>query len=255
MTEIVGIVNVTPDSFSDGGQFITTRQVTERVAKLFNEGAAVVDIGAESTRPGAAEVAIEEEWVRLGPVLCELRKTYEASQFSIDTRHGEIARRALQLWSSELMINDVTGMSDPLMLEVVAGYGARLVISHLPKDASGDIKKAHQYKLTSEEQVRRELMESTTRAKDAGVTDEKIILDPGIGFGKSPQLNRKLLGFADLVPNFPVMIGYSRKRFLGENRMEIEPNLDAGKVAISAGARYLRVHDVAAHYNLVNSMK
>lgn len=255
MTEVVGIVNITPDSFSDGGQLGSSNEVIKRVDKLFDEGAALLDIGAESTRPGAREVLIEEEWERLEPVLEKLRKSYEASKFSIDTRHGEIARRAINLWSADIMINDVTGLSDPLMLEVIVKYGPRIIVSHLPKAAEGDIQKAHTFKINSEKQVLEELLEKFEEAKAAGIAPEKIVLDPGIGFGKSPELNYRLLGFAALVPHIPVMIGYSRKRFLGENRLEIATNLEVGRTAIAAGARYLRVHDVAAHCNLINSMK
>ncbi len=251
MTEIVGIINVTPDSFSDGGQFVAPRQISKRAAELFSQGASIVDLGAESTRPGATEVAIEEEWARLEPVLKELQKHFEARLFSIDTRHAEIARRAVQFWSSELMINDITGMSDPLMGRVVAANGLRVVVSHLPEAASGDIQKAHQYKMDSEEQVRDELVKKFASAQNAGIEAEKIILDPGIGFGKSPELNRRLLGFAALVPDIPVMIGYSRKRFLGEHRMEAEPNVEAGRLAVRTGARYLRVHDVLVHRDLI----
>ncbi len=250
MTEIVGILNVTPDSFSDGGQFTNPPQATERVKQMFEEGADIIDIGAESTRPGAVEVRVEEEWTRLEPLLNQLAHYYPAHRFSIDTRHPEIARRIAKLWSADVMINDVTGLSDPDMVDVVATCKLKVIMSHLPKEAQGNIEKAHQQKITNEEQVREELLEKFSEVQAAGIRAEKIVLDPGIGFGKSPELNRRLLGFAALVPHIPVMIGYSRKRFLGESCMSAETNLRAGRIAIAAGAQYLRVHDVSSHLQL-----
>lgn len=165
----------------------------------------------------------------------------------MDTYHPDTAARALDL--GDVIINDITGMNDPAMLHVVASRHARCVISHLP---TADPQAAHKGKLAGDvRQVREDLLARAGALQEAGLSKGKIILDPGIGFGKTDELNRKLLRFAEEVPDYPVMIGYSRKRFLGGKRMELEPNLEAGRVAVEAGAAYLRVHDVAGHRQLV----
>ncbi len=251
MTKLVGILNITPDSFSDGGDWNNPEQAAARVDQLFLEGADIVDIGAESTRPGAQEVSIEDEWARLNPLLKKLRKTHDPARFSIDTRHGEIAQRVVHTWSSNILINDVTGLSDRRMIEVVSLNGLRVVLSHLPFVASGSLARAHQEKMTSQEAVYNELMLQYEKLHKWGVDQDKLILDPGIGFGKSPELNQELIHFGSMT-ELPVMIGYSRKRFLGERRFDPDFNVSLGRLAIASGASYLRVHDVAAHHELLN---
>lgn len=248
MTQLVGILNVTPDSFSDGGQFNTLEGAIEHAEQLFEEGASIVDIGAESTRPNATQLTADEEWERLEPVLAELLEIYPDS-LSVDTYHPENAERALAM--GDVIINDVTGMNNPAMREVVAKNYARVVVSHLH---GTDPQAAHEGKLIADkQQVIDELMASVRKLEDLGLGKQQIILDPGIGFGKTPALNEELLTFAADVPDYPVMIGYSRKRFLGDDRMELGPNLAAGKKAIAAGAAYLRVHDVAGHRQLIDT--
>jgi dihydropteroate synthase len=252
MTKIVGILNVTPDSFSDGGRYINVDQALRRADVMFQEGARLIDIGGESTRPGAIETTINEEWARLEPLLARLQWYYFASSFSIDTRHGEIAERAVEAWSKELTINDVSGLSEQRMVEIVAANSLKIIVSHLPEHARGNIAAAHQRaKMTSVAEVRSQLAAVCANAVTSGVKPENIILDPGIGFGKSPQLNHKLIGFAALVPNSPVMIGYSCKRFLGTQRMDPVVNVEAGRRAVRTGAAYIRVHEVAAHHEML----
>jgi dihydropteroate synthase len=135
------------------------------------------------------------------------------------------------------------------MAEVISRHQATCIIGHLP---GNDIQAAHAGKLVDDiNQVTRELLRKAARLERAGLRTDQIILDPGIGFGKTPDINQKLLRFAEEVPTYKVMIGYSRKRFLGENRLELEPNLRAGQIAAAAGAAYLRVHDVAGHRQLL----
>lgn len=252
MTKIVGILNVTPDSFSDGGYWNSPERAEERVATLFSDGADMIDIGAESTKPGVKPVTPEQEWQRLEPVLCRLKDQYDPSMFSIDTRHGEIASRAVDTWSKDLMINDVTMFNDPKMVEVVAAHGLRAVVSHLPPIAKGDLDLAHKEKINSEGEVLNDLLDRISELEELGVKRDKMIIDPGIGFGKTPELNRKLVSFARLT-TMPVMIGYSRKRFLGEfHRFAAAPNIELGRIAVVSGAAYLRVHDVAAHRHMLN---
>lgn len=251
MTQLVGILNITPDSFSDGGLYLEPAKAVERAEQLFAEGAALVDIGAESTRPGAVPLSPEQEWARLEPVLGLLARRFEG-RLSLDTQHAATVRRALA--AGDFIINDVTGFNSPEMIKAVtaARPTPRVIICHL---AGTDVQAAHAGQPVSTiETVRRDLLGKARQLEDAGVPRDKIILDPGIGFGKTAQLNRQLLEFAALVPKYPVMIGYSRKRFLGDERMYITPNLRAGQVAIAAGAAYLRVHDVAAHMQLVGAV-
>ena len=246
MTQLVGILNITPDSFSDGGQFMTPEAAMAQARKLFKDGAMYVDVGAESTRPNATGLTSAEERARLAPVLPALLTEFPG-KLSLDTYHPETADWALGL--GDIIINDVTGMNNPRMIEVVTRHCARCIVSHLP---GGDIQAAHSGKLVDDIQVVINdllAMESLLRAE--GLDTEAIILDPGIGFGKTPELNRQLLEFARYVPDKQVMIGYSRKRFLGDQRMELEPNLVAGRIAAAAGAAYLRVHDVAGHKQLL----
>ena len=246
MTQIVGIVNATPDSFSDGGQWNNPAHVLDRVETLFTEGADIIDIGAESTRPGARDINPKEEWLRLRPVIHSLRERYPAYAFSIDTRHAYVARLAIQNWSDDLIINDVTGLYDPEMIEVVAHHRSQVVVSHLPKEANGDITAAHKIKETSLDKVTTELDERVKQLIERDIDPVRIIIDPGIGFGKHPDLNWRLIKLADYT-TYPVMIGYSRKRFLGDRRLDPEYNASVGRRAIVSGAAYLRVHDVAAH--------
>lgn len=246
MTKLVGILNVTPDSFSDGGRFLEPQAALKQAAKLFKDGAALVDVGAESTRPGAAPLTPKEEWRRLKPVLNELLRRYP-DRISVDTYHHETAEKALGL--GEVIINDITGMNDSSMADVVVKNKARCIISHL---AGTDPQAAHRGKLIDDIQtIVDDLIAKAELLQKRGLPKDSIILDPGIGFGKTPELNWELLEFARHVPDYPVMIGYSRKRFLGEHRMELKTNLEAAKTAIAAGAAYLRVHDVAGHQQLL----
>lgn len=249
MTQLVGILNITPDSFSDGGQFVEPSIALDHAAQLFKDGATLLDVGAESTRPGATPLTADKEWQRLEPVLPRLMRHYPG-KISLDTYHPQTAERALQL--GDIIINDVTGMNNPDMMAVVAKHKARCIVSHL---LGTNIQTAHAQKpVANMQQVRDDLLAKATELQTAGVPKQNIILDPGIGFGKTPELNVELLKFAKQVPDYKVMIGYSRKRFLGEHRMDLAPNLNAGRIAIAAGVAYLRVHDVAAHHILLSEL-
>jgi dihydropteroate synthase len=246
MVQLVGILNITPDSFSDGGQFDTPDKALAQAQRLFDDGAAMVDIGAESTRPGATPLTSGEEWARLEPVLPVLMKQFPG-KISLDTHHSITAHKALSI--GEVTINDVTGLTNPAMIGVISEFQANCIVSHLP---GVDIQAVHSGELLDDIQVIvDDLYARASILRAEGLDIDQIILDPGIGFGKTPELNRKLLEFARYMPDYQVMIGYSRKRFLGEHRMELEPNLEAGRVAIAAGAAYLRVHDVAGHQQLL----
>jgi dihydropteroate synthase len=248
MVQLVGILNITPDSFSDGNLFLEPKEAIKQATKLFEDGASLVDIGAESTRPGATELSTDQEWQRLEPVMKRLLALYP-NRLSLDTYHPETAKKALAI--GDFIINDVTGMNNTEMIDVIAKHHARCIISHLP---GKDIQAAHRGVLLDDIQVVvNYLLRKALILESKGLKRQQIILDPGIGFGKTPDLNRRLLKFAEQLPDYEVMIGYSRKRFLGEYRLELEPNLAAGKVAIAAGAAYLRVHDVSGHHQLLQS--
>jgi len=242
MAKLVGILNITPDSFSDGGLFVKPEQAIEHAAQLFREGAALIDIGAESTRPDAMPISDDEEWRRLEPVLRVLVPRYP-DRISVDTYHPATVWRSSAI--GPVIINDVTGMNNPDMMEAVLKLHATCIVSHLPGTS---IQLAHQQKpVTSVAEVKSDLLAKEKLLLDGGLDRGQIILDPGIGFGKTPELNWQLLRFAEVVPGRTVMIGYSRKRFLGNERMQLEPNLEAGRIAVQSGAHYLRVHDVAGH--------
>jgi dihydropteroate synthase len=247
MTQLVGILNITPDSFSDGGLYVETADALKHADDMFAEGATLVDIGAESTAPGSPEIDAAEEWQRLEPILPVLLERYPG-QLSLDTRHPETAERVLRM--GEIIINDMTCMTNPAMIKVVADYGARCIIGHIP---GNDVHASHdEDKIDDINQVRDELLERKQRLLAAGLRPDEIILDPGIGFGKTPELNWELLKFAAQVPGQEVMVGYSKKRFLGDNRKRLAPNLVAGRVATASGAAYLRVHDVGGHRQLLD---
>ncbi|HKR81498.1 MAG TPA: dihydropteroate synthase [Candidatus Saccharimonadales bacterium] len=244
---LVGILNVTPDSFSDGGLYEQTEAAVRHAEELFQDGASIVDIGAESTNPRSTAMAAAHEWERLQPVLAQLLPKY-AGKISLDTYHPETMALAARAFGPHFIVNDVTGMNNLAMRQAIAQYGLRCIVSHLPARFGTDIQAAHKDAIMDDEQtVLRELLVRRGQLMALGVAKQDIILDPGIGFGKTMPLNRRLLGLAKLVPDSAVMIGYSRKRFLGEQRFELAPNLQAADVAVQAGAKYLRVHDVAAH--------
>lgn len=246
MVQLVGILNITPDSFSDGDLFWDPEMAVRHAEQLFTDGASIVDIGAESTHPGSKPITPAEEWRRLKPILEWFSALYP-SRLSIDTYHPETAKRALAM--REFIINDVTGMSNPAMIDIIVEHQARCVIGHLP---GNDIQAAHRAEpLDNIQEIIDYLLSKAELLQSKGLSHNKIILDPGLGFGKTADLNNQLLEFAKYVPDYEVMIGYSRKRFLGDKRMDLKTNLAAGQIAIDAGAAYLRVHDVAGHRQLL----
>ena len=242
---VMGILNVTPDSFSDGGRFCALESALAHAEKLAAEGADVIDIGAESTRPGFSPVDAEAEWARLAPVLPLLLEQV-APPLSIDTTKASVARRAAELGVA--VINDVSGLrADPQMAEVAAESGAALVVMHFcdAMDPARDIC-TH---------MRDFFAETLEMARKAGVAREKIILDPGIGFGKTLEQNLQAIAATrDLRREFglPVLVGLSRKSFIGSLTGAPAGDRLAGTLAANLdaffrGAAVFRVHDVAEH--------
>lgn len=242
---IMGILNVTPDSFSDGGEFDTPRAAIARARELLEQGAAVVDVGGESTRPGAAYVSADEELKRVMPVVEALAPEHPVS---VDTRKAAVAGKCAEAGAA--MINDVSaGRDDPAVAEVCAEFGVPYVVMHM-KGTPADMQLEPRYDDVVGE-VRDFLAERAAWAKARGV--EQVIVDPGIGFGKTLEHNLALINnvpaLADL--GYPVMVGHSRKSFIGkltgaEVDGRLAGSLAAALVAARRGAHILRVHDVAA---------
>ena len=247
--QVMGIVNVTPDSFSDGGAHDTTDAAVAHALRLVEEGADVLDIGGESTRPGAAEVEVEEELRRVVPVI-ERLAAQVAVPISIDTSKPEVMRAAVQAGAG--MINDVYGLRREGALDAAAALGVPVVLMHMQGEPRS-MQAAPQYDDVVGE-VHRFLAERIFAAEMAGIAKQRIVVDPGFGFGKDTAHNLQLLAqferFAEL--GVPVLAGLSRKRSIGElTGRDVPADRVAGSVAahlIAAqrGAAIVRVHDVAA---------
>ena len=247
--QVMGIVNVTPDSFSDGGAHDTTDAAVAHALRLVEEGADVLDIGGESTRPGAAEVEVEEELRRVVPVI-ERLAAQVAVPISIDTSKPEVMRAAVQAGAG--MINDVCGLRREGALDAAAALGVPVVLMHMQGEPRS-MQAAPQYDDVVGE-VHRFLAERIFAAEMAGIPKQRIVVDPGFGFGKDTAHNLQLLAqferFAEL--GVPVLAGLSRKRSIGElTGRDVPADRVAGSVAahlIAAqrGAAIVRVHDVAA---------
>lgn len=249
---IVGIVNVTPDSFSDGGAFLDSDIACAHGLKLLEEGADVLDIGAESTRPGATPISIEEELARLLPMIQKLRAATPAP-LSIDTSKAAVAHAALQAGAD--IINDVSALSDPLMASLVAEHRAGLILMHrqgTPATMQRDLDYPDDHVIAA---VLKFLSERKATAISSGVDAASLILDPGLGFGKTAQHNLALLRAIPQLSKLgaPLMIGHSRKSFLGTLTGKANPSerLSAGiaitSLARRAGARLFRVHEAAQY--------
>jgi dihydropteroate synthase len=242
----MGVLNVTPDSFSDGGRYLDKGKAVERALEMVEEGADIIDVGGESTRPGADEVDVEEEMRRTVPVIEELRSRLDVP-ISIDTRHHQVAQEALEAGAQ--IINDVSGLQDRNMIELAARRGAGVVMMHMlgePQtmqdqptydDVVGDIS------LFLEERMQ--------RAREGGVDPARILLDPGLGFGKSLDHNLQIVvrlrEFRCLGRG--MLVGASRKSFIGkvlgqEVTGRKEGSLAIASIAIMNGASVVRAHDV-----------
>jgi len=241
---IMGIVNVTPDSFSDGGLFATRERALAQAQKLVSEGADIVDVGAESTRPGHRPLTAEEEWARLAPLLAAL-VAEAGGPVSIDTYKAETARRALGL--GVCLVNDVWGLQrDPLMAQTIADAGAAVVIMHNRETTDPEVD------IVAD--IKRFFARSLEIARRAGVPERHILLDPGIGFGKSREQNYEALRAIPelLALGFPLLVGVSRKSLfkgLGDGVAEgrLVGTLAANLLAAQGGAQVFRVHDAAEH--------
>jgi len=239
---VMGVLNVTPDSFSDGGRFATPDEAAAAGRALVAEGAAIVDVGGESTRPGAAPVHEAEEEARVIPVLERLR----GLPLSIDTRRAGIAAAALE--RGAVMVNDVSAGADPEMFPLVAARGAALVLMHMRGDPRTMQTDPRYGDVVAE--VEAFLLVRARAAVEAGVAAERILLDPGIGFGKNLEHNLALLAALPRLAKhgYPLLAGVSRKRFLGELTGRAvgdrgPATIAAVALAVFHGAAVVRVHE------------
>jgi dihydropteroate synthase len=252
---ILGIINVTPDSFSDGGLFLSREQAVEQGMRLVEEGADVLDIGGESTRPqGAVAVDTDEELRRVLPVVQALRERFPSLPISVDTVKSDVARSVLQHGVD--IINDVSAFRlDPAMGGVCAAAGAGVILMH----SRGGVSEMGTYRFASYGadvmgEVMTELAASASSAESAGVGRDRIALDPGVGFAKRTEHSVAVMGAVDRLAalGYPVAIGVSRKRVVGElsgvstPADRVDGTIAANVMALALGARIFRVHDVRA---------
>jgi dihydropteroate synthase len=247
-TAIMGILNVTPDSFSDGSRYLDTEKAVEHAMKMIKDGADIIDIGGESTRPGAEAIAPEEELRRVIPVIEVIAKKSRVP-ISIDTYKASVARRAIEAGAS--IVNDISGLLfDPGMACVVAEAGVPVVLMHIQGKPHDMQNKPVYADLLAE--IRDYLKESMSIAEKAGIDRSRIIIDPGIGFGKTSDHNLQILNrlseFEAL--KCPILIGVSRKTFIGMllggagPSERLEGTAAAVAIAVMNGANIVRVHDV-----------
>lgn len=251
---LMGIVNITPDSFSDGGCYATVDQAVDQAIRLVEQGANILDLGAESTRPGAAPVSEQEEMDRVLPVLHEVAKR-TAVPISVDTMKSRVAREALNMGAS--IVNDVTAMRfDPNMAAVVAQYGAGVVMMHM-QGMPATMQRNPRYDNVADD-VRMFFLERIAAAEGAGIAKSQIVLDPGFGFGKllvhNLDLLNRLSSFDQL--GCPMLVGVSRKAFLGKILDRSVRDREWGTaaavaLAVDRGASIVRVHDVASMKDVV----
>ncbi|NLL94755.1 MAG: dihydropteroate synthase [Thermoplasmatales archaeon] len=243
--KIMGILNVTPDSFSDGGRHNAPKEALEHAFRMVDEGADMIDIGGESTRPGYVPVSAEEEIARLVPVIRDLAPSIDIP-ITVDTMKAEVARAAIDAGAA--IVNDIYGLRGPGMLEYVAESGVPAIIMHLrgrPGDTHDEDMEGDAVAI-----VKTFLSERIEAALDAGVRESQIITDPGVGFGKTHAQNLEIVDRSgEFRLGHPVLIGVSRKRFLAHAMPGMDreaASVEMAVRAIGAGADIIRTHDVGA---------
>ncbi|WP_088834931.1 dihydropteroate synthase [Paenibacillus tyrfis] len=242
-TIVMGILNATPDSFSDGGRYIDPIAAVARALEMIAQGAEIIDVGGESTRPGAPAVSLEEELERVIPVIRALRQAGIDTPISIDTYKAETARQAMAAGAS--LLNDIWGLQkEPDMARVAVEYGCPIVLMHNRTEA---------VYANFIQDVIEDLRETVRRAHQAGIRDEQIILDPGVGFAKTYEHNLQLMNYLDRIVSlgYPVLLGTSRKSMIRRALNLPTDDVVEGTAAtvalgIAQGCRIVRVHDVKA---------
>jgi dihydropteroate synthase len=255
---IMGIINTTPDSFYPGSRVPDTRTAVKRAMEMLDSGASIIDIGGESSRPGAEAIDWQEEVRRVVPVVRGIRELRQEAIISVDTYNRNTALQALSEGAD--IVNDITGLIDPAMIEVVAKNEAAVIIMHMKGTPSTMNQLTNYSDVVS--QVKEQLLERCEKAVAGGVREEAIILDPGIGFAKnalqSLEILRKITDFTCL--KYPVLVGHSRKSFIGYvSGLPVEERLEE-TLAVSTylymkGVKILRVHDVEEHRRIFDILK
>ena len=256
---IMGVLNLTPDSFHEASRLDSAESAVLRATYMVNQGADWIDIGGESTRPGAAPVAVEEEIARVIPVIRAVRESLPEICISIDTRRAVVAREALDAGAD--MVNDISALSDPEMARLIAQRGCPVCLMHMqgtPRDMQDN--PSYQYVV---DDVRQSLGKAVSALEELGVDPSVVVADPGIGFGKTLEHNLSLLSSGrDVVPDerMPLMWGVSRKSMFAQllGRESTDERL-AGTLGVAAmakdrGVDIIRVHDVAEHADLFAAM-
>lgn len=245
----MGILNVTPDSFADGGMHNSLPAAMNRAQEMISEDVDIIDVGGESTRPGAMRITEAEELLRTIPVIAAIAKSFPEVTISIDTTRASVAQKALNAGAK--IINDVSGgLADPKMAEVVANSGVKYVVMHWRGSSESMQSKAIYKDVNSE--VIAELLGRVDSLKISGVLESQIILDPGLGFAKLPEHNWEIIQNLEMFTNlgFPILIGASRKRFLGENLSPIEregASIDVTSICAQNKIWGVRTHSVKSH--------
>lgn len=237
---VMGILNVTPDSFSDGGKWNDMDRAMAHAEQMIAEGASIIDVGGESTRPGYTMISDEEEISRVVPVIRELKKRFDVA-VSIDTYKSGVAKAAVEAGAD--MVNDIWGLKyDPKMAEVIAETGAACCLMHNRKEPN--------YTDFVEDMLN-DLRETVALAKNAGIADDKICLDPGVGFGKTYENNLDAIHHVDrlLELGYPVLLGTSRKSVIGltldlPSSERVEGTVATSVIGVMKGCAFVRVHDV-----------
>ena len=243
----MGVLNVTPDSFYDGGRYTGHDAACERAARMAADGADIIDIGGESSRPGSSPVTADEEIRRVVPVIESIAASVNLP-LAIDTRKAEVARAALSAGAS--IVNDISAMADPEMAATVTAFDAGIVLMHIHGEP-GTMQDEPLDEFHVLDDVLHLLEQRTAEALDRGIKRDRIALDPGIGFGKTFKANELLINHLDRLKGlgFPILIGASRKKFIGERTGRsvgdrLAGSLAAHVIAFARGAAIFRVHDV-----------
>ena len=246
-TYIMGILNVTPDSFSDGGKFNQMDAALYHAEEMIRDGADIVDVGGESTRPGHTVISDDEEISRVAPVIEAIKRRFDIP-VSIDTYKGKVTEAALKAGAD--LVNDIWGFKfDHKVAELTAQYGAACCLMHNRSEPT------YQDYLND---VVADLKECVRIAKDAGISDDKIILDPGVGFGKTYQMNLEIINHVDVLHSlgFPILLGTSRKSVIGQTLnlptdQRVEGTLATTVVGVLKGCAFVRVHDIKENKRVI----
>jgi len=248
-TWLMGVLNITPDSFSDGGLYLDKKIAVQKGLQLIEDGADILDIGGESTRPGSNPITAEEEKKRILPVISEIRKKADVL-ISVDTTKSEVLKSALDAGAD--ILNDISGMRfDPKIRELAATKDIPVIIMHM-KGTPRNMQDSPEYDNVIDE-IKSFLQQRVTEALTAGIKKKRIIIDPGIGFGKRLKDNLRIISNLNLFNEleFPILIGVSRKSFIGDllalsPEKRIEGTIASSLISILQGAHILRVHDVCS---------